>query len=325
MNPTADISPTERRLGGLWGNLIGDALGVPVEFEDRPTLREYPVTAMREYGKHDQPRGTWSDDGALTLCTVDSLLNHEFALDDMGERFVRWMNAGLWTAWGEPFDVGMATSDALLRIANGTPAAKAGGCDEYSNGNGSLMRILPVALRFAAESDEAFAQRIETASAITHGHARSRMACVFFGLMIRQLMFGWKPKPALDSVRSEFANWYGRSAEIARFRHLLEDDLVSLPEPEIVSTGYVLHTLHASLWCLLTTQNFSDCVLKAVNLGGDSDTTGCVAGGLAGVAYGMRSIPVDWISQLARKNDVERLLREFADLCERAKAKRSAS
>jgi len=323
MNRSADILAKERRLGGLWGALLGDALGVPVEFEDRATVQANPVTSMREYGTHHQPRGTWSDDGALMLCTTDSLLNHEFDLTDMGERFVRWMNVGLWTAWGVPFDIGMATSDALLRIANGTPAAQAGGRDEYSNGNGSLMRILPVVLRFAAEPIESFADRVEKVSAITHGHTRSQMACVFYGLVIRQLLLGRQTRAALDSARVEFTDWYERSVEFSRFRHILEDDLISLPEGEIVSTGYVLHTLHASLWCLLTTRNFQDCVLKAVNLGGDTDTTGCVAGGLAGVAYGMKSIPAEWIGQLARKSDVDCLFHEFTEVCEETVSKKA--
>jgi hypothetical protein len=107
-----------------------------------------------------QPRGTWSDDGSLILCTTDSLLNHEFDLEDMGGRFVRWADKGLCTAWGAPFDIGVTTSDALHRIKNGTPAVNAGGQDEYCNGNGSLMHILPVVLRFAAEPIESFADHI---------------------------------------------------------------------------------------------------------------------------------------------------------------------
>ena len=140
------------------------------------------------------------------------------------------------------------------------------------------MRILPAVLRFAGEPLELFSDRLEKVSAITHGHARSRMACVFYGLMVRQLLLGWQPQAALDSARAEFTGWYERSPEFATFRHILEDELASVPEGEIVSTGYVLHTLHASLWCLLTTDNYRDCALKAVNLGGDTDTTGCVAG-----------------------------------------------
>ena len=184
-----------------------------------------------------------------------------------------------------------------------------------SNGNGSLMRILPAILRFAGEPIESFSSRLETVSAITHGHARSQMACVFYGMMVRQLLLGQPPQAALDAARSQFLALYKRSAELSHFSHILEDDLVSLPEDEIVSTGYVLHTLHASLWCLLTTRNYRECVLKAVNLGGDTDTTGCVAGGLAGVAYGMNCIPAEWIRQLARKGEVDCLFHDFVGLC----------
>lgn len=321
MNTAETIARRDRILGGLWGSLVGDALGVPVEFIDRATVQENPVTDMREFGTHDQPRGTWSDDGALILCTADSLVNHEFNLADMGDRFVRWMNDGLWTANGDVFDIGGTTGTALRRIAEGTPADQAGERHEDSNGNGSLMRILPVVLRFADEPMETFADRVEKISAITHGHGRSRLACVFYGLIIRQILSGLLPVAAFASARTEFAKFYSHSPEFPKFRHILEDDLTILPEGEIVSTGYVLHTLHASLWCLVTTQNFRDCVLKAVNLGYDTDTTGCVAGGLAGVAYGMKSIPKDWIDQLARKGDVDCLFHEFADLCEEAGGK----
>jgi ADP-ribosyl-[dinitrogen reductase] hydrolase len=317
MKTLTTISQRERILGGLWGSLVGDALGVPVEFMDRATVQADPVAEMREYGTHHQPKGTWSDDGALILCTADSLVNHEFNLADMGERFVRWMNDGLWTAWGEPFDVGCATSTALLRIAHGTPAHEAGSLHEDSNGNGSLMRILPVVLRFSAEPIELFADRVEKVSAITHGHPRSRMACVFYGLVVRKLLMGWQAQVALDSARADFSALYKGSASFARFRHILEDNLANLPEGEIFSTGYVLHTLHASLWCLLTTQSFRECVLRGVNLGGDTDTTGCVSGGLAGLAYGMNSIASDWIGHLPRKTDVDCLFEKFVGVCEK--------
>ena len=324
MTPSTSISKRERILGGLWGSLAGDALGVPVEFKDRATVQADPVKDMREYGTHHQPRGTWSDDSSMFLCTADSLVNHEFSLEDMGERFVRWMNDGLWTAHGDVFDMGGTTCTALMRIAKGMPVDQAGGRHEDSNGNGSLMRILPAVLRFAGEPLELFSDRLEKVSAITHGHDRSRMACVFYGLMVRQLLLGWQPQAALDSARAEFTGWYERSPEFATLRHILEDELASVPEGEIVSTDYVLHTLHASLWCLLTTDNYSDCALRAVNLGGDTDTTGCVAGGLAGVVYGFKSIPTDWISQLARKGDVDCLFHEFADLCEESMAKKGS-
>ncbi len=316
MEQMTNISRKDRILGGLWGSLVGDALGVPVEFKTRDVVQANPVTGMRAFGSHDQPAGTWSDDGSLILCTADSLVNHEFNLADMGDRFVRWMNDGLWTAHGDSFDVGCTTSTALLRIAKGMPCSQAGDHSEDSNGNGSLMRILPIGLRFAADSIDLFSGRLEQVSAITHGHARSTLACAFYGLLTRQLLSGHSAPTALSAARAEFIAYHDRSAEFQRFRHILEDDLVSMPEGEILSTGYVLHTLHASLWCLLTSDNFRDCALKAVNLGGDTDTTGCVAGGLAGVAYGLKSVPPDWIGQLARKGEVDCLFHEFADLCE---------
>jgi ADP-ribosyl-[dinitrogen reductase] hydrolase len=320
----ANVSSTERVLGGLWGALVGDALGVPVEFKDRASVQAEPVVGMRGNGTHHQPPGTWSDDGSLTVCTVDSLVNTEFDTEDMGRRFVRWMQDGLWTARGEVFDIGGTTADALMRIAKGTPAEEAGRTHEDSNGNGSLMRILPVVLRFATEPMEKFSRRVERASAITHGPERSKMACVFYALVVRHLLFGQKPKAALDAARMEFRRWYERAPALDRFYHHLADDFDWLSEELIVSTGYVLHTLHASLWCLLTTKNYRDCVLKAVNLGYDTDTTGCVAGGLAGAAYGIKSIPKEWIDELARKGDLDCLFREFADLCSQSDFKGTA-
>ena len=269
---------------------------------------------MRGNGTHHQPAGTWSDDGSLIVCTVDSLVNEEFDTQDMGRRFVGWMNEGLWTAHGDAFDIGMATLGALRRIANGASAEQAGGRDEDSNGNGSLMRIIPVALRFANDPTELFCRRLERVSAITHGHDRAKMACALYGLVVRQLLLGKNPQTALDLARVKFAGQYERSNELQRFQHHLKDEFSSLPEGEIVSTGYVLHTLHASLWCLLTTQSYRECVLKAVNLSGDTDTTGCVAGGLAGVVYGLSSIPTDWIQQLARKGDLDCMFHELAAL-----------
>jgi len=196
-------SRSDRLLGGLWGSLVGDALGVPVEFMERSEVQADPVAHMRGYGTYELPPGTWSDDGALLLCSADSLCHAEFDLTDMGDRFVRWLRQDLWTATGEMFDVGLTTRAALSRIGQGTPAAQAGAQTEDTNGNGSLMRILPVALRFAGQPMAVFAARLEAASAITHAHALSRMACVFYGLVIRQLLAGHPPAAALATARAE--------------------------------------------------------------------------------------------------------------------------
>ena len=315
MNPIQlTLTKRERILGGLWGSVVGDALGVPVEFQDRSVLKANPVTNLREYGTHRQPKGTWSDDTSLSLCTMDSLLNADFDIEDMGRRFVEWMYRGLWTPWGEPFDVGIATSDALVRIANGGPAANRGGCGEYDNGNGSLMRILPVALRFSHEPTEQLLERIHPASAITHGHLRSQMACGFYALMAGHLLAGCQANAALNNTRCVFETFYNQTSEIQHFRKLLDTDFISISESLINSSSYVIHTLNASIWCLLNSSSYEECVLKAVNLGGDSDTTGCAAGGLAGLYYGLEAMPEPWRKSMARAEDLERLFARFADL-----------
>ncbi|WP_395743194.1 ADP-ribosylglycohydrolase family protein [Prosthecobacter sp.] len=301
----------QRIPGGLYGSLVGDALGVPVEFAGREARTKDPVLGMRAYGVHHQPAGTWSDDGSLLLCAVESLVEKGFDAQDMGERFLQWFELGHWAAHGLVFDIGIATRQALLRIRNGTPALQAGGRGVYDNGNGSLMRILPVALASLEQDDNTFMTRISQASVITHGHPRSQMACVFHGLVVRGLVRGANPQSALANAQADFQRLYADEEELGTFRDLLHSDLASRPEIHIHSSGYVIDTLTASLWCLLSTTSFSDCVLKAVNLGDDTDTTGCVAGGLAGLHYGFDAIPAEWRLALPRQQDLKILVGQF--------------
>lgn len=308
------LTKHDRILGGLWGSLTGDALGVPVEFRSRPEVQLDPVTGMRGGGTHGQPAGTWSDDSSLLLCSVESLVAHEFSPADMAERFVRWGYASHWTPHGVVFDRGFATSQALARIAAGVPPLECGGRGENDNGNGSLMRILPVSLRFAECDTAELAAKIEDASAITHGHRRSQMACVIHGFTVRALLRGDSPRAAWLQACEQFrARWGAVDTELPAFADVLNSSLPAFSESAIRSGGYVMETLTASLWCLLTTDNFRECVLKAVNLGGDTDTTGCVAGGLAGVCYGVDAIPPEWIATLARNVEVAALFQKFTD------------
>jgi ADP-ribosylglycohydrolase len=319
MSADSNITAREQILGGLWGSLVGDALGVPVEFKERAAVQREHVTEMRGYGSHRQPPGTWSDDSSLLLCTVESLLEYRFDLEDMGRRFVRWSNAEIWTPHGKVFDIGIATSQALSRISQGVRAEYAGGDTEHSNGNGSLMRILPVSLRFARARLKDALDRVHSASAITHRHARSQLACGFLTLYVRELIDARDPVEGLQNCVNQFRAFYEQdpwwSAELGAFESISDGRLNRRPESEIRSGGYVMDTLTASIWCLLTTSSFESCVLKAVNLGGDTDTTGCVAGGLAGVHYGVAAIQPKWIKSLAREAEIRRLFEEFTELC----------
>jgi ADP-ribosylglycohydrolase len=269
---------------------------------------------MRAYGTHRQPAGTWSDDGALLLCSVESLVEKGFDTGDMGRRFLKWHDHGLWTANGDVFDIGVATSQALMRIRRGVPAEEAGGTDDYSNGNGSLMRILPVVLYIAGNDIETMADRVFRASAVTHAHSRAQMACVFFGLMVRFIAGGLPKNEALRETVREFQHRYDGHPEIFPFHPLLKSDIGAFSEDDIRSGGYVMETLRAAIWCLLTTDDFAACVLKAVNLGGDTDTTACVAGGLAGVLYGEAGIPEEWRAALPRQGDLRGLFDCFLQI-----------
>jgi ADP-ribosyl-[dinitrogen reductase] hydrolase len=318
MTRNANPSRRERILGGLWGAVVGDALGVPVEFKSRDEIQTDLVTDMKGNGTHRQPAGTWSDDSSLLLCTADSLVCHDFNTEDMGKRFVGWYQEKVWTPWGKVFDVGLTTSRALARIANGVRAEVAGEDGQHSNGNGSLMRILPVAFRFAEQPLPVLLDHVHRASAITHRHPRSQLACGFYALVTRELLAGVKPTDAFERAIHGFRRFYEPdpywAAELDHFQLLLAGDLGTRPESEIDSSGYVVHTLTASLWCLLTTHNYGECVLRAVNLCDDTDTTGCVAGGVAGIAYGVQAVPHNWIGQLARQPELEELFNRFSDL-----------
>lgn len=309
------MNPSNRILGGLWGAVVGDALGVPVEFSSRAERRRDPVTDLRSHGTYNQPQGTWSDDSSLMLCTVDSLLRHEFDTADMAQRFVEWSHAKLWTPWGRVFDIGISTRRALNRIEQGVPAEQAGGASEGSNGNGSLMRILPIALRFADEKPERLVDLAHRASAITHRHPRSLMSCGIYCLVVAELLRGEVPAAAHAAAAKTARSIYGKApyaVELPHFEQALSADLAALPERGIPSSGYVVDTLTAALWCLLTSADYKSTVLKAVNLGEDTDTTGIVAGGLAGVHYGLDAVPEGWRKAMARAAELEALFARFA-------------
>ncbi|ACA58884.1 ADP-ribosylglycohydrolase family protein [Candidatus Desulforudis audaxviator] len=311
------VNKRERILGGLFGVTVGDALGVPVEFVSREDLRKKPVQEMFGYGTHHQPPGTWSDDTSLTLCLVESLVEAGYNLADAGKRFVRWYREGYWTPYGRAFDIGGATRQAILRLEGGVDPALAGPDDEMSNGNGSLMRILPAALYFAESEVEAMREAVCKISCLTHGHQRSQLACFLYALLANELLAGNTPGLAYEKMRErapELCAGTALAGELPHFERILNGSLPGLPGREIRSDGYVVSTLEAAAWCLLNNATFSDTVLSAVNLGGDSDTTGAVAGSLAGVYYGYGAIPRKWLERLARFEEILALFEKFASL-----------
>ena len=305
---------------GILGLAVGDALGVPVEFRIRERLKQNPVTGMRAYGTHNQPAGSWSDDTTMALCTLESLTKG-VDYDDMMDRFCRWVDEGYMTPYGKLFDIGGTTLHALRMYSSGVSALQCGGTDVRDNGNGSLMRILPAIFYLRREYGSACMEKpeaftlIHNLSRLTHGHEISQMACGLYCDMANELMNGKTMTEAISHAALTKDRWYGEQEEFSpwlpEFDFVNAEALAALPEEAIKSSGYVVDTLQAALWCLLTTDSYSQCVLKAVNLGSDTDTVAAVAGGLAGILYGAESIPEDWLKVLAKKEEIIRLCEAF--------------
>jgi ADP-ribosylglycohydrolase len=309
----------------ILGLIVGDALGVPAEFNPRSNMKDNPVTDMIGYGTHNQPAGTWSDDSSMVIATMewlgemkDNQLDYTLLMD----KFSNWLMHGGYTPYGEVFDCGISTSRAFINYGKGMDPLECGGKSEWENGNGSLMRILPAALHWAkglATDHMDGKEFICDLSALTHGHLRSKMGCLIYSKLIADLLCNTEKdkieiakksvdicKKYFDSsheeVRSEKEK-YGRLWNVPVFANLVED--------EIRSSGYIVDTLEAAIWCFLNTDNYKDCVLKAVNLGEDTDTVGAVAGGLAGLHYGMETIPEEWIDLLPKKEWIMELIEKM--------------
>lgn len=257
----------------IYGLAVGDALGVPYEFCGRDT---FECTGMVGGGTHGQPAGTWSDDTSMALCICSSIKRLAYIdVADIGDRFHRWLEDGEFTCDGYVFDVGVTCERA---ISTGVPAKSYGDC-----GNGSLMRTAPLALLDYLDTD-----KIREVSAITHAHPVAEWSCVTLCDIL------WAIRNSGTLAKRVLWRRYGYIA--------------SRPAGAVESDGYCGHTLEAALWCFLNTASYAGCVLTAVNLGGDTDTTAAVAGALAGVYYGFEAIPPKWIGQLRGKAVIDQCI-----------------
>ena len=337
---------------GMMGLIVGDALGVPVQFMERDEIRnraEGLVTGMESGGVYEMPEGTWSDDSSMALCTLDSILENG-TLDpvEVMLKFVRWEVKGEYTPFGEAFDQGNTCSGAIYDFIREPDVETCGRTGEYDNGNGALMRILPTCLyyydrqvNFKADMTKEAIAGIDEISGLTHNHARSKMACGLYYFIIKELLYsleryeivlsqydkavadaypnevliGRRPeKPQLKQLIQKGLDdgfrYYGSDirnlTEIAHFGRLFNmDEFGQVPENEIVSSGYVVASIEAAIWCLINTSSYRECVLKAVNLGDDTDTIAAIAGGIAGLYYGYEDIPEDWIDCIKRREWLE--------------------
>lgn len=301
--------------GAFYGIAIGDALGVPVEFKTRSYLSENPITTLTGYGCWNQPAGTFSDDASLAFCTAESLIGG-YDLQRMANTFVRWSSEGYWGAHNEVFDIGHTTRRALQRVGVGVSPQVSGGFEEFENGNGSLMRMMPLAFFLTGENDiHQRYQIIKEISGITHQHFRSVLGCFIYVEFLRALLSLKDLSEAYLQMQRSVNAYLGTQpfnpAEIKRYDRVLQQNIAQVQEQQILSSGYVVYTLESALWCLLRTNDYASCVLSAVNLGGDTDTTAAVAGAAAGLYYGIDQLPAAWVNEVVKSSEIGHLANRF--------------
>lgn len=296
--------------GAVWGHLVGDAMGVPYEFRSPEDVGE---VRWGEAGTHDQPPGTWSDDGSLMLALLDSLVTTgEFDPQDQGRRALAWWRAGAYTPDGDgPFDIGNATRGALGAIERETPAEQAGAAHERSASNGSLMRILPLALWAHARGHDAreAAHLATRASSVTHRHPVCLAACAVYTLVALAMLDGAEPPAALEHAIATLRQRPGLGSE-ALDRAL--EELVAWPathRPE--GRGGALNAFWSAWEALTASSSYAETIERAIRFGHDTDTTAAIAGGLAGIRWGLESehgIPQAWLAGMRGAEIVEPLI-----------------
>ena len=316
MNLTGDIMINKKTIeSAIFGVVIGDALGVPYEFTHKILLKEHPVSSMDEYGTYNKPRGTWSDDTSMTLGLLDSLSKNKVDYDDIMKKFIAWYDDTEYTSDEEVFDIGRTTLDALNMYKDGIEALKCGQDGERSNGNGSLMRIIPITLYNYIKEFHPKKQfeLVSDISSLTHAHPISTISCNIYNILIQEILKNPDEdfKTLIEESLKISEKFFGKNENFSSFNKLFSEDFFKLDDEEIESRGYVVSSLEVALYSCYHTDSYKEAVLKAVNYAGDTDTNTAIAGGLAGLYYGIGSIPEEWVNSIRNKELVYELCQKF--------------
>lgn len=297
---------TCRRVGSLLGLAIGDALGAAVEFKSPGSFK--PVTDYRDGGPHGLAPGEWTDDTSMALALADSLASVGWDLEDQARRYLAWWKNGEYSVNGRCFDIGNATRSALARIDRGAAAHSGGEEADRASGNGSIMRLAPVPLRyldlFPGELSK-LATLAEESSYPTHRSPKCLSACRYLAVVLAALMDGREREEVLSADWSVLAELHAISPLHPAVLEVAHGSFRRKQPLEIKGSGYVVESLEAALWAFHQASSFRDAVLAAVNLGDDADTTGAVCGQLAGAYFGTDGMPPEWLARLAKRDWIE--------------------
>lgn len=298
----------------LLGVAVGDAVGVPFEFSSREEMQKNPAKEMIGHGTYNKPKGTWSDDSSLTFCLAESLING-YDLQDISEKFIKWVDNAYWTAHKEVFDIGITTSIAISRLKE---IIEESNLDELKrqkhygndrdNGNGSLMRIIPLLFYIKGRPNKEQFDIVWDVSALTHRHIRAAMSCMIYLKLAEKLLEGKNKIDAYTEMRSEITNFWNEidfpEKEKEHFDKVIQKDIRETNIEDLKTGGYVIEVLESSIWFFLNRDSYRDTILSIINLGHDTDTSAAIAGGLAGIYYGQKGIPQIWVSSIARIDDI---------------------
>jgi ADP-ribosylation/crystallin J1 len=293
----------------LLGTAIGDALGLPVQFLEREVVAKNPITTMEGLDQFNIPAGTWSDNTSLSFCLAESLCNG-YDLNDIINKFTKWMYEDYWTPANETFDINYINYFAIVNLRNNGSPHVTGIDNKRGNRDGSLMRILPLVPYILNMGKEDRFRIIGEVSSLTHRHPRSILACISLCEFAIQYINSQSIEKAYQAMQQTILQLLKKEMFIEEdipFKRLVGlsyEEFKAIELKDIHSTEYVIDTLEASLWCIFNTTNYKDAVLKAVNLGDDANTVGAITGGLAGIIYGYDTIPPEWLEVLAKKDDI---------------------
>jgi len=296
----------DRCAGTFLGLAIGDALGAAVEFQPPGSFE--PVVDYRGDGPHGLNPGEWTDDTSMALALADSLASVHWNLEDQADRYLDWMNGGKYSVNGVCFDIGHTTSSALMRFEQFRNPRTSGPTDDRLSGNGSIMRLAPIPIYFLnlfPESIERLSVYAAESSLPTHASPKCLSACQYMSLILCGLMSGhdrdavlapdWPPLTELQRV----------APLDTAIEEVAAGSFRSKSPPEIIGSGYVVQSLEAALWAFHDASDFREAVLRAVNLGYDTDTTGAVCGQFAGAYWGREGIPASLLKDLAKREVIE--------------------
>lgn len=305
-------------VNALIGHALGDAMGTPMEFFNRKYLQENRVKEMLgNIGQHKEPVGSWSDDTSMELATIDSIINKKtIDYDDIMNNFLLWIEQGKYTPTNHAFGVGRTCLMSIYNYKKGKPSLECGSNDIKHMSNGSLMRILPVALysyskKLSIEDIEILTNNI---SSLTHRQEAVRFACFIYVMYIIDLLNGHNKEEAYINMKNRNYNYSDTTINL--YNRLLKEDIRKLNINDINSSGYIVDTLEASFWCLLTNSSYEDTIVEAINLGQDTDTIACISGAMAGIIYGYDNIPNRWLEKLQQKDYLLNLFIKFEKVIE---------